>query len=497
MAQKQHFDLIVRNATIIDGTKAPRYRGEIGVRDGRIAEIGMLDEASADVEIDASGLVAAPGFIDAHTHDDRLLLSDRDVVPKVSQGVTTVITGNCGISLAHSPKPQGEPTPPLDLLDSEGHWFKFQSFRAYREKLEAQPPAVNAACLVGHTTFRVATMDRLDRPASDAEIRAMRDMARESLGWGAIGISTGTAYPPAACAPTEEIIEVCRPLKEFGGLYVTHMRNEDDDITRSMAETFTIGRELGAPVIISHHKCVGTRNHGRSPETLALIERRSREQQVGLDCYPYIASSTVLRYDRLEQSSRVVITWSKPYPEFSGVDLEEVAQRLNVPKSQAVEMIKPAGAIYFMLDENDVQRILKYDDTMIGSDGLPHDAKPHPRLWGTFPRVLGHYSRDLKLFPLETAVYKMTGLTAAKFGLEGRGVLKPGAHADITVFNPDTIIDAADFKNSTRPAVGIHTVIVNGLPIWRDGRPTGERPGRVLTRSAGRGPGAVNSLNVV
>jgi N-acyl-D-amino-acid deacylase len=150
-----------------------------------------------------------------------------------------------------------------------------------------------------------------------------------------------------------------------------------------------------------------------------------------------------------------------------------------------------------MLDENDVQRILKYDDTMIGSDGLPHDAKPHPRLWGTFPRVLGHYSRDLKLFPLETAVYKMTGLTAAKFGLEGRGVLKPGAHADITVFNPDTIIDAADFKNSTRPAVGIHTVIVNGLPIWRDGRPTGERPGRVLTRSAGRGPGAVNSLNVV
>jgi N-acyl-D-amino-acid deacylase len=494
MAQKQHFDLIVRNATIIDGTKAPRYSGEIGVRNGSIVDIGMLDQASADVEIDASGLVAAPGFIDAHTHDDRLLLSDRDVVPKVSQGVTTVITGNCGISLAHAPKPHGAPTPPLDLLDTEGGWFKFPSFKAYRETLESQPPAVNAACLVGHTTLRVAIMDRLDCVATDPEIRLMRNLAREALGWGAIGISTGTAYAPAACASTQELIEVCRPLKEFGGLYVTHMRNEDDDITRSMAETFTIGREVGAPVIISHHKCVGTRNHGRSPETLSLIDRTNRVQPVGLDCYPYIASSTVLRYDRLEQSTRVVITWSKPHPEFSGLDLEEVATRLNTSKADAVEMIKPAGAIYFMLDENDVQRILKYDDTMIGSDGLPHDAKPHPRLWGTFPRVLGHYARDLKLFPLETAVYKMTGLTASKFGLEGRGVLKPGAHADITIFNPDTVIDAADFQNSTRPAVGIHTVIVNGEPIWREGKPTGARPGRVLTRSASR---RSSGLNVV
>jgi N-acyl-D-amino-acid deacylase len=486
MSQELHFDLIVRNATVIDGTKAPRYRAEIGVRDGTIAEISMLDQASADIEIDASGLIAAPGFIDAHTHDDRLLLSDRDVTPKVSQGVTTVIAGNCGISLAHSPAPDGVITPPLDLLDNEGGWFRFPSFRAYRDTLEGAPAAINAVCLVGHTTFRVATMDRLDRVASRAEIEKMRAMARESLASGAIGVSTGTAYAPAACASTEEIIEVCRPLTEFGGLYVTHMRNEDDDITASMEETFAIGRELNVPVVISHHKCVGTRNHGRSPKTLALIDNRSRSQPVALDCYPYIASSTVLRYDRLEQSSRVIITWSKPHPEFSGVDLDEVARRLQMSKAEAVEAIKPAGAIYFMLDENDVQRILKFDGTMIGSDGLPHDAKPHPRLWGTFPRVLGHYSRDLNLFPLETAVYKMTGLTAAKFGLEGRGVLRIGAHADITLFNAETIIDAADFQNPTRPAGGIDTVIVNGVPVWRDGKPTGARPGRVLTRSAER-----------
>ncbi|MDB5864636.1 MAG: dan [Betaproteobacteria bacterium] len=479
----QHFDLIIRNATIIDGTRAPRYTGDIGVRDGIIAGIGRLEGAGADIEIDASGLVAAPGFIDSHTHDDRLLLSDRDVTPKLSQGVTTVVTGNCGISLAHSPVPDGAPTPPLDLLDTEGGWFRFQSFRAYRETLEAQPAAINAACLVGHTTFRVATMDRLDRVATASEIAKMREMAHESLASGAIGISTGTAYPPAACASTEEIIEVCSPLREFGGLYVTHMRNEDDDIIDSMEETFRIGRELASEVVISHHKCVGTHNHGRSPETLALITKTMGKQAVALDCYPYIASSTVLRYDRLEQSSKVIITWSKPHPEFSGVDLDDVAKRLNMSRADAVEAIKPAGAIYFMLDEQDVQRILKFDDTMIGSDGLPHDAKPHPRLWGTFPRVLGHYSRDLKLFPLETAVYKMTGLTAAKFGLENRGVLKNGAHADITLFNAGTVIDAADFEDSTRPAIGIETVIVGGTTVWRDGKATGARPGRVLMRA--------------
>jgi N-acyl-D-amino-acid deacylase len=478
----ERFDLIIRNATIIDGTKAPRFEGDIGVRDGRIAAIGRLDGARADVEIDASGRIAAPGFIDAHTHDDRLLLSDPDMTPKASQGVTTVIAGNCGISLAHSPA-GGAATPPLDLLDMEGLWLRFPSFAAYREELEAKPAALNAACLVGHTTFRVAAMDRLDRAATPPEITKMRAMARESLASGAIGVSTGTAYAPAAEAPTEELIEVCRPLTEFGGLYVTHMRNEDDRVTQSMEETFAIGRTLDVPVIISHHKCVGTRNHGRSPETLALLEKTMRKQAVGLDCYPYIASSTVLRYDRLEQSSKILVTWSKPHPEFSGMDLDEVARRLNMSKADAVEKIKPAGAIYFMLDEKDVQRILQFEETMIGSDGLPHDAKPHPRLWGTFPRVLGHYSRDLKLFPLETAVYKMTGLPAAKFGLAGRGALEIGNHADITIFDAATVIDAADFQRSTEPAKGIETVIVNGEIVWRDGRATGKRPGRLLRRN--------------
>ncbi|MBI3916774.1 MAG: D-aminoacylase [Betaproteobacteria bacterium] len=484
MADGERFDLIIRNATVIDGTRAPRFAGEIGVREGKIARIGDLSGARGSVEIDASGRIAAPGFIDAHTHDDRLLLSAPEMTPKVSQGVTTVIIGNCGISLACTP-PRGAMTPPLDLLDGEGSWFRFPSFDAYRRELAAQPATINAACLLGHTTLRCAVMDDLERAARPAELARMREMAREALAAGAIGISTGTAYAPAAAAPAEELIEVCRPLSEYAGLYATHMRNEDDRVIESIEETCRVGRELGVPVVISHHKTVGTANHGRSVETLALIRRRMTEQEIGLDCYPYIASSTVLRYDRLEQSSRIIVTWSRPHPEFSGLDLNDVARRLGVSETEAVERIKPAGAIYFMLDEGDVRRILAFDETMIGSDGLPHDVKPHPRLWGTFPRVLGRYSRELKLFSLETAVYKMTGLPATRFRLAGRGALKEGNHADITIFDAGTVADAADFQDSTRPAQGIDTVIVNGEIIWRGGGPTGKRPGRVLLNRGG------------
>jgi N-acyl-D-amino-acid deacylase len=481
----ERYDLIVRNATIIDGARTPRYSGEIGVREGRIAGIGDLRAAHAEVEIDAGGRIAAPGFIDSHTHDDRLLLSDPQMTPKASQGVTTVITGNCGISLACTPA-RGAATPPLDLLDGEGSWFRFPSFAAYREELAARPAAVNAACLVGHTTLRCAVMEDLGRAADPAETARMRDLAREALAAGAIGISTGTAYPPAAAAPTGELIEVCRPLAEHRGIYATHMRNEDDHVVESIEESCRIGRELGVPVVISHHKTAGKANHGRSVETLALIRRRMGGQEIALDCYPYVASSTVLRYDRLEQSSRIIVTWSNPHPELAGVELDEAARRLGVSRAEAVERIKPAGAIYFMLDERDVQRILAFDGTMIGSDGLPHDARPHPRLWGTFPRVLGHYARDLGLFPLETAVHKMTGLPAAKFRLAGRGVLKTGNHADITIFDAATVIDAADFRDSTRPAHGIATVIVNGEIVWSGGAPTGKRPGRLLLNRGGR-----------
>jgi N-acyl-D-amino-acid deacylase len=482
-----HFDLILRGATVVDGTRAPRYEADIGVQGQRIAAIGKLDAATCNRELDVSGLIAAPGFIDAHTHDDRLMLSAPEMAPKVSQGITTVVAGNCGISLAPAPRRMRKPvTPPLDLLDDEGSWFRFPSFGAYIEELRSHPAATNCALLVGHTTLRVGVMDDLQRPARDSEIERMRALADEALAAGAIGLSSGLYYEPAFAAPTEEVIEICRPLTRHGGIYCTHMRNEGDQVIESLEETFRIGRELGVPVVISHHKVVGKSNHGRSRETLPLIEQRMREQAVALDCYPYCASSTILSAGRVAIASKVLVTWSKPHPEYAGMELTDIAATLKLPVDKAVEKLLPAGAIYFSMDEADVQRILAFEHTMIGSDGLPHDAAPHPRLWGSFPRILGHYARGLNLFPLETAVYKMTGLTAKSFGLRDRGVLKEGAFADITLFDAGKVDEAASFARPIQPARGIETVIVNGSMVWKNGKPTGERPGQVLRRSRER-----------
>ena len=473
-------DLVIRNATLIDGTRAPRYQADIGLSGARIAAIGKVPKGK--VEIDAKGKIVAPGFIDAHTHDDRLMLSAPEMAPKVSQGVTTVVAGNCGISLAPAPKGMRPPvTPPIDLMDDEGTWFRFPTFKSYVDELNRKPAATNCALLVGHTMLRVQTMDDLERPARGAEIEKMKTMVEEALQAGAIGVSTGLYYEPACAAPTEEVIEVCRPLGARKALYCTHMRDEGDRIVESLEETFRIGRELGVPVVISHHKLAGTPNHGRSAETLPLIEKAMRSQKIGLDCYPYCASSTILSASRVKVASKTLVTWSKPHPEFSGMDLNDIAAKMGMAIEQTVGQLLPAGAIYFSMDEKDVQRILAFEHTMIGSDGLPHDAAPHPRLWGTFPRVLGFYALKLNLFPLETAIYKMTGLTAKTFGLAGRGELKEGYAADLVLFD-EKINESATFEKPIQAAKGIDTVIVNGEPVWRGGKPTGARPGRVLTR---------------
>jgi N-acyl-D-amino-acid deacylase len=475
------FDLVIRNASVIDGTRAPRFQADIAVKDGRIARVGSVS-GTVHRSIDATGKIAAPGFIDAHTHDDRLMLSAPDMAPKVSQGVTTVVAGNCGISLAPAPKGMRAPvTVPLDLLDDDGAWFRYRTFGEYVAALKEKPAATNCALLVGHSMLRVQTMGDVARPATGAEIGAMRQLVDEAMEAGAIGVSTGLYYEPARAAPTEEVIEICRPLAEHDGIYCTHMRDEGDRVVESLEESFRIGREVGVPVVISHHKVVGRANHGRSPETLKLIAERMRSQPIGLDCYPYHASSTILSSGRLDAATKVLVTWSKPHPEFAGMDLADVAKRMGLSMEKAVEKLVPAGAIYFSMDEKDVQRILAYEHTMIGSDGLPHDASPHPRLWGTFPRVLGHYARDLGLFPLETAVHKMTGLTAKTFGLSDRGVLKEGYAADITIFDAG-VAETASFAKPIQAASGIETVIVNGELVWNGGRPSGARPGQVLQR---------------
>ncbi len=482
MNAPQHYDLLLRGGTVIDGTKAPRFEADVGITAGVIVAIGDLAGHSADEVINATGRIVAPGFIDSHTHDDQAVISQSDMSFKVSQGVTTVIAGNCGISAAPL-RPDMELPMPLNLIEAppEG---RFTTFAAYLEALRQTPSSVNIAAMVGHTTLRAVTMSSLDREANAEEIAAMQALVEEALQAGAVGLSTGTFYPPAVKATTEEIIAVGRPLTKHKALYVTHMRDEAAHVMGSLEETFRIGRELNIPVVVSHHKVQNHANFGRSKVTLPFIQETMKRQCVGLDCYPYTAGSTMIRTDRGMLDGRVLIASSVPHPECAGRDLDDIAKEWGLSKDEAARKLQPGSAIYFLMDENDVQRILAFDETMIGSDGIPVGESPHPRLWGTFPRVLGHYSRDVGLFPLETAVWKMTGLTARNFGLHGRSTLKVGHHADVVVFDAASIRDAATYEKPVQAAEGIDAVIVNGVVAWRNGKHCGARSGQVLTRTS-------------
>ena len=480
MAAGEQYDVLFTGGTVIDGTGAPRVRADVAISGDRVAAVGDLAGAPAARAIDASGRIVSPGFIDAHTHDDNLLLVDRDVTPKTSQGVTTVIAGNCGVSLA--PLRPGRPVPPpLDLLGGPAD-FRFPRFADYVAALDEAPPAANAGLLVGHSALRLDTMDDVDRPATTGEIDAMRERLAEGMEAGALGFSTGLIYGPNKAATTDEVAAVAEVAGAAGGLYVTHMRNEANDIEEAMEEAFEIGRRAGAGVVISHHKCAGRENFGRSGETLALIEKTRRNQSVGLDVYPYTAGSTVLMPEMVDKAERVIVTWSEPHPEHAGRDLPDVAAEMGLDPVAAAERLQPAGGIYFLMDEADVRRIMAYEHSMIGSDGLPHDRHPHPRLWGTFPRVLGHYARELGLLTLEDAVRRMTGLSAAQFGLTDRGEVRTGAYADLVMFDAETVADRATFDEPTRPAAGIDVVMVNGAVVYEEGRHTGNRPGRALRR---------------
>lgn len=480
-------DLIIRDATLFDGTGAPRSTGDVGVSGERIVAVGDLGAATADREIIATGKALAPGFIDSHTHDDRAVLCGPGCLAcKSSQGVTTVVVGNCGVSLAPMRLSAGErPIPPLDLVADGG--TAFDSFGDYAEAVRRHPAAVNTYAFVGHQTLRYRVMGTdVLRPARDGEIEQMRRMVAEALAEGASGFSTGLYYKPNMHATTEEVIAVAEPLRAAGGMYVTHMRDEADRVCASIEETLKIGRRVGVPVHISHHKCSMPENYGRSVQTLALIEAAATMQEVAFDMYPYPAGSTVLMPDRLREDCRVIITWSIPHPEMTGKDLAEVARGWNTDIRTAAEKLTPAGAITFQMDEEDVRRIMAHPLSIIGSDGIPHDAHPHPRLWGTFPRVLGLYVRQLGLLSLEDAIHKMTGRTAALFGMQDRGVLRPGAYADLVLFDPHRVIDRATFETPMLESEGIEQVWTNGVPTWVGGTGlTGATPGRLIRRNRG------------
>jgi N-acyl-D-amino-acid deacylase len=478
----RHSALLLRGGTVIDGTGADRFVADVRIEGERIAAIGAdLAAHGADI-FDVTGKIVAPGFIDVHTHDDQIVLSAPQMLPKISQGVTTVVVGNCGISLA--PLVHAAVPPPLNLLGGKDKYI-YPTMAAYTAAVAVARPAVNVAALVGHSTLRVATMDDPYRAATHAEQTRMGELLREGMDAGAIGFSSGVFYATGAAADIDELALLAGISGDAGGVYTTHIRQEMDRVLDSLDEAFATGRRGNVPVVISHHKCAGPNNWGRSVQTLAHIDAARARQPIGLDAYPYVAGSTILRADLVDGIIDIIVTWSDPHPEMSARHLSAIAAEWGCTQQEACERLQPGGACYFQMREDDVQRVLSYPATMIGSDGLPHDLHPHPRLWGTFPRVLGHYSRDLGLFPLETAVHKMTGLSARRFKLADRGELRVGWHADLTVFDPATVLDVATFEQPRMVARGIECVLVNGAIAFREGRAGPERAGRFLSSRRG------------
>ena len=473
-------DTLIRNASVLDGSGSASEVLDVAIRDGRIARIGPSLDFRATAVVDAKELALAPGFIDVHTHDDIAVVSKPEMLPKLSQGVTTVIVGNCGICAAPV-RLRSAPPDPMNLLGGAAD-FNYPTFAHYVAAIHDARPAVNVAALVGHTALRNNQMDRLDRPATGEEIDAMRAQLREALEGGALGLSSGLAYGSASAATTEEVLALAEPLASAGAVYTTHMRSETAGILDAMEEAFQIGRLHSVPVIISHLKCAGVDNWGRSGEVLQALETARAAQQAGCDCYPYSAGSSTLDLGQVDERVKITITWSVPHPEIGGRTLEQIANEWSVSQLDAARRLQPAGALYHSISEEDMLRILRHPATMIGSDGLPNDPRPHPRLWGTFPRVLGRYSREQRLFSLPEAIHKMTGMPAQRFGLAERGLVREGYWADLVLFDAERIIDAATFADPLRPADGIAGVWVNGILSYTDQRATGNRAGRFVAR---------------
>ncbi len=477
-------DWLIEKGTLIDGSRDARpMQIDVGIRDGRITLVDPGEKAEARNRVNASGMVIAPGFIDVHTHDDLAVIRAPESTPKISQGVTTVIVGNCGISAYPVPTTPGKTAEPMNLLGDPSE-FVYGDFDEYRRAVNAISPSVNVAALTGHTTLRSRFMvdGDLNRPASPREIDAMCEALETCLRHGSIGLSSGLAYPNARNAPPEEIDALLGVVRSHSGIYTTHLRNEFEGILTAMDEAFRASERAGVPLVISHHKTAGRSNWGRTAETIETMEKASRRISVACDCYPYTASSSNLDPDQVDERIRIFITWSEPHPEMAGRTLEEISVQWGLPQRQCALRLMPAGAIYHCMHEEDVKRVLQWRRTMIGSDGLPCDPFPHPRLYGTFPRVIGRLSRDQNLYSMPEAIHRCTGLAAEVFGLAGRGLLREGYAADIVILDPLTILDEATFDDPRRLASGIRQVWVNGTPSFSPDNIESGRSGQLLAR---------------
>ena len=496
----QMYDVLIRGAFVYDGQGNAPFQADVAVQGDRIARIGSLDGAGAASEVDGEGLALSPGFIDVHTHDDFAALAHPDMSFKSRGGVTTCIVGNCGFGAAPFTEAVdllGRLTPDLAIDPYVGH-------AGYAAALEANPPGVNIGVLAGHGTIRMAVLGSKDRPPTDREMAAMKSTLDEALGAGVLGLSSGLIYDPGRYARTEELAELAGVMRGTGALYVTHMRDEGTGLVESVAEAIDIGDRAGVGVQISHHKASGRESWGMVESSLALIDAaQARGKDVHADQYPYTAGSTslqaILENGAFAESGAkggfatlsgddVLIASSPGHPQWEGRTVADLGVGRDQPARAVAEEIARAArgttVVLHMMSEDDVQRVMRHPSTMIGSDGIPTlDGKPHPRLYNTFARVLGHYARDLELFDLSTAIYRMCGLSARKFGLVNRGVIREGAYADLVAFDPSAVIDNGTFEAPNQYPSGIVHVLVNGRYVVSAGSVSGERPGQVLGRA--------------
>jgi N-acyl-D-amino-acid deacylase len=520
------YDLLIANATLVDGTGAPGRRASVAVRDDAIAAVGDLPTEGAGRVVDGTGLVLAPGFIDMHAHSDRTLLVDPAAESKVRQGVTTEVVGNCGSSL----------TPLVgDVAAEEGARFErwgvqpaWRTMGQYLDTLEQRGVGINVVALVGHGSVRKAAMGYAMRAPDVAELAAIRRHVAESMAGGAVGMSFGGIYPPSNYAATEELIEASKEVAAAGGIYASHMRNEREKLMEAVEESIRIGRESGASVQISHHKASSPRVWGRVKDSLKLIEAANTEGvAVTVDQYPYRASSTNLnammpswphegglsalagRLVDPAERTRILEDFTSERPSGTGANLspsdilvascrtnraldgktiaEIASDRDADPYETILDILAEnecdIGAIYFSMSEDDVRYVMRHPLMMVGSDatsmvigGKSAEGKPHPRTYGTFVRILGQYVRDEGVLSVEEAIAKMTGRCAAKLGLADRGTVEVGKKADLVLFSAERVRETATFQEPHQYPEGVEMVILNGR-IAVEG---GQLAGRVL-----------------
>ncbi|MCC6442574.1 MAG: D-aminoacylase [Armatimonadetes bacterium] len=527
------YDILIQGGTVFDGLGGPGKRADVGIRDDRIAAVGDLTGAHAGRVLEARNRYVAPGFIDIHTHSDLSVLINQRMESSVHQGVTTEVTGNCGMSVGLV---LDSPLFGLErrFMTEKATWHG--SLSGHLRRVEDQGVAINYITLAGHGTIRKRVMGFDGRKPSDRELDEMKALLDQAMEEGAFGLSTGLEYAAGSFAKLPELIALSQVAARQGGFYASHLRNEGDFLVESVQEALTIGEEAGLPVQLSHHKAEGVRNWGKIHATLGMVDRaRAAGLDVACDQYPYTAFMTGLSVvtlpswaheggteamiTRLEDPTtraHIVAEIRRIHPELSDLSEDSAWHRIEIgacygcrdlegkrisdlaaqsdkdPIETALDLLlinprSTISVIYFSMSEEDVRQVMRYPHTMIGSDGVsasPHGVQGrhqvHPRAYGTFPRVLGRYVREQGLLTWEEAIRKMTSMPARRLGLADRGRLEAGSFADIVVFDPERVQDRASFQDAHHFAEGVSHVLVNGRIALEDGNQTETLAGRVL-----------------